>query len=183
MKSEKEFMDAGVRVGRGQTFVPDYTVRAITDVVYFRISRPLYQVAHNASLFEKVKQQQDAPAHKSIAIYDSTLTDVTTVVDHQAKIPYQLQNMEQHNLFSEHSMLPSSICAASNLSYSSSDEGEQKEEDDNARLHHPSKEASFSCFVTVRPPVVEPKVQDIPHQETYLAQQLKTSDDRTITIL
>lgn len=31
----------------------DYTVRALTDLVYFRIDRDLYQAARNATMFEK----------------------------------------------------------------------------------------------------------------------------------
>jgi len=33
--------------------ITDYTVRAITDLVYFRISRALYEAARNATIFEK----------------------------------------------------------------------------------------------------------------------------------
>lgn len=43
---------------RGQTFVTDYTVRAITDVVYFCLSRTLYQAARSATVLERT--QRDA---------------------------------------------------------------------------------------------------------------------------
>jgi hypothetical protein len=40
----------GGSAARGQTFVTDYTVRAITDVVYFCLSRILYQAARSATV-------------------------------------------------------------------------------------------------------------------------------------
>lgn len=43
---------------RGQTFVTDYTVRALTDVVYFCLSRTLYQAARSATVLERT--QRDA---------------------------------------------------------------------------------------------------------------------------
>lgn len=36
-----------------ETVISDYTVRAVTDVVYFRINRMLYKAAVNATQFEK----------------------------------------------------------------------------------------------------------------------------------
>lgn len=39
--------------------IPDYTVRAITDLVYFRISRALYQAARNATSFETSKEEAE----------------------------------------------------------------------------------------------------------------------------
>lgn len=41
---------------RGQTFLVDYTVRAITDVLYFRVSRSLYQAAKSATLLERTQR-------------------------------------------------------------------------------------------------------------------------------
>lgn len=41
---------------RGQNFVVDYTVRAITDVIYFRVSRSLYQAAKSATLLERAQR-------------------------------------------------------------------------------------------------------------------------------
>lgn len=46
----------GSNASRGQAFVVDYTVRAITDVVYFRVSRSLYQAAKNATLLERAQR-------------------------------------------------------------------------------------------------------------------------------
>lgn len=43
---------------RGQSFVTDYTVRAVTDVVYFCLSRTLYQAARSATVLERT--QRDA---------------------------------------------------------------------------------------------------------------------------
>lgn len=39
-----------------QTFVPDYSVRAITDVFYIAIKRTLYLAAKRATLMEKSKR-------------------------------------------------------------------------------------------------------------------------------
>lgn len=39
-----------------QTFVPDYSVRAITDVFYVAIKRTLYLAAKRATLMEKSKK-------------------------------------------------------------------------------------------------------------------------------
>lgn len=39
-----------------QTFVPDYSVRAITDVFYVAIKRTLYLAAKRATLMEKSKR-------------------------------------------------------------------------------------------------------------------------------
>lgn len=41
---------------RGSNFIPDYTVRAICDVVYFRVSRSLYQAARSATLLERAQR-------------------------------------------------------------------------------------------------------------------------------
>jgi len=41
---------------RNQTFITDYTVRAVTDVVLFRVSRSLYQAARNATLLERAQR-------------------------------------------------------------------------------------------------------------------------------
>lgn len=43
---------------RGVNFIPDYTVRAVCDVVYFRVTRSLYQAARSATLLERA--QRDA---------------------------------------------------------------------------------------------------------------------------
>lgn len=40
--------------------ITEYTVRAITDLVYFRISRALYQAARNATIFEKSQLNKES---------------------------------------------------------------------------------------------------------------------------
>lgn len=41
------------------TFIPDYTVRAITEVFYVRIKRSLYLAAKKATLMEKVQKNDE----------------------------------------------------------------------------------------------------------------------------
>ncbi|XP_046654654.1 unextended protein-like [Daphnia pulicaria] len=66
--------DGGVgSAARGQTFVTDYTVRAITDVVYFCLSRILYQAARSATVLERT---QRGDATKRISDCDSNLEHV-----------------------------------------------------------------------------------------------------------
>lgn len=40
------------------TFVPDYTVRAVTEVFYLRIKRSFYMAAKRATLMEKSKKEE-----------------------------------------------------------------------------------------------------------------------------
>lgn len=42
--------------GCQSNFIPDYTARAITDVVYFRISHSLYHAARKATFLERAQQ-------------------------------------------------------------------------------------------------------------------------------
>jgi hypothetical protein len=63
----------GGSAARGQTFVTDYTVRAITDVVYFCLSRILYQAACSATVLERT---QRGDATKRISDCDSNLEHV-----------------------------------------------------------------------------------------------------------
>lgn len=42
------------------TFIPDYTVRAITDLTYFQISRSMYLAAKQATLLEKSYSSTDS---------------------------------------------------------------------------------------------------------------------------
>merc|ERR1712071_736439 len=51
---------AAAAAAAGQTFVTDYTVRAISDVVFFRVSRSLYQAARSATLLERAHKELDA---------------------------------------------------------------------------------------------------------------------------
>ena len=46
---------AGGVNARSLSYIADYTVRAISDVVYFRVSRSLYQAARSATLLERSK--------------------------------------------------------------------------------------------------------------------------------
>ncbi len=48
--------NGGGSAPRGQTFLVDYTVRAVSDVVYFRVSRSLYQAARSATLLERAQR-------------------------------------------------------------------------------------------------------------------------------
>ncbi|KAK4014598.1 hypothetical protein OUZ56_027119 [Daphnia magna] len=63
----------GGSAARGQTFVTDYTVRAVTDVVYFCLSRVLYQAARSATVLERT---QRGDATKRISDCDSNLEQV-----------------------------------------------------------------------------------------------------------
>lgn len=45
-------MDSKIR----QTFIPDYSVRAVNDVVYIAIKRSLYLTAKKATLLEKTRK-------------------------------------------------------------------------------------------------------------------------------
>lgn len=47
--------DGGEQHHLPQTFTSDYTVRALTDVTYLRISRFLYQAARSATLLERAQ--------------------------------------------------------------------------------------------------------------------------------
>lgn len=60
--ASRAFSDSGIVSGDGgeqhhlpQTFTSDYTVRALTDVTYLRISRFLYQAARSATLLERAQ--------------------------------------------------------------------------------------------------------------------------------
>lgn len=58
--SQTSFSDTSMAA----SFIPDYTVRAITDLTYFQISRSMYQAAKQATLLEK-----------SYALADAALSD------------------------------------------------------------------------------------------------------------
>lgn len=51
-------LDSKVR----QTFVPDYSVRAVTDVIYIAIKRNLYLTAKKATLLEKSRKSGAEPS-------------------------------------------------------------------------------------------------------------------------
>lgn len=42
------------------TFVPDYTVRAVTEVMYLRVKRSFYMAAKRATLMERSKKMSNA---------------------------------------------------------------------------------------------------------------------------
>lgn len=47
--SQSSFTESAIQ----PTFIPDYTVRAVSDLTYFQISRPMYLAAIQATLLEK----------------------------------------------------------------------------------------------------------------------------------
>lgn len=57
---------------RSQAFVPDYTLRAITNVVYLRVTRSLYQAARSATLLERAQRDATLRVHD----YESDLEQV-----------------------------------------------------------------------------------------------------------
>lgn len=67
------------------TFVTDYTVRALTDVIYFRISRSLYQAARSATLLERdlAQRSADLEAHLDQGSL-ATLSDSKEDIIHDA---------------------------------------------------------------------------------------------------
>ena len=64
-----------------QMFVSDYTVRALTDVTYLRVSRFLYQAARSATLLERAQITSDNRAAATAAngrlSFDSAITAAT----------------------------------------------------------------------------------------------------------
>lgn len=48
--------DGGMHI-TSQTFISDYTVRALTDVTYLRVSQFLYQAARSATLLERAQSE------------------------------------------------------------------------------------------------------------------------------
>ena len=65
-----------------QMFVSDYTVRALTDVTYLRVSRFLYQAARSATLLERAQITSDSNNRAATAAngrlsFDSAITAAT----------------------------------------------------------------------------------------------------------
>jgi hypothetical protein len=63
-------------------FVSDYTVRALTDVTYLRVSRFLYQAARSATLLERAQITSDSNNRAATAAngrlsFDSAITAAT----------------------------------------------------------------------------------------------------------
>ena len=44
-----------------QTFVPDYSVRAVSDIIYIAVKRSLYLTAKKATLLEKTRKSGTEP--------------------------------------------------------------------------------------------------------------------------
>lgn len=65
-----EAVGGGTRAGL--TFIPDYMVRAVTDVVYLRVNRSLYQAAKSATLLERAQRD----ANNRTLDYESDLEQV-----------------------------------------------------------------------------------------------------------
>lgn len=63
-------LDSKVR----QTFVPDYSVRAVADVIYIAIKRNLYLTAKKATLLEKSRKSGTEP---SCAEFDDEVEKVS----------------------------------------------------------------------------------------------------------
>lgn len=55
-------MDAMLR----HTFVPDYSVKAVTEVFYIAIKRTLYLAAKRATLMERAQRQGDPGSNEPI---------------------------------------------------------------------------------------------------------------------
>lgn len=66
---------------RGPVFVADYTVRAVTDVVYLWISRSLYLAARNATLLERAQRDATQRAFD----YESDLEQAFCTSSHRDK--------------------------------------------------------------------------------------------------
>ncbi|XP_013102069.2 unextended protein isoform X1 [Stomoxys calcitrans] len=91
-------LDSKVR----QTFVPDYSVRAVADVVYIAIKRNLYLTAKKATLLEKSRKSGAEP---SCAEFD----------DEVEKLLHSIHEDDRpHHIRSNHSMRKGSTAVGSN---------------------------------------------------------------------
>ncbi|XP_075149820.1 metal transporter uex [Haematobia irritans] len=91
-------LDSKVR----QTFVPDYSVRAVADVVYIAIKRNLYLTAKKATLLEKSRKSGTEP---SCAEFD----------DEVEKLLHSIHEDDRpHNIRSNHSIRKASTAVGSN---------------------------------------------------------------------
>lgn len=68
-----------------QTFVADYTVRAITEVFYIKIKRSLYLAAKRATLMENSQKTDD---HFDDEVDKVTLTPLTSLPTHPPSFPF-----------------------------------------------------------------------------------------------
>lgn len=96
------------------TFVTDYTVRAVTDVIYFRVSRSLYQAARSATLLEREVTQRsaDLEVHHdegSLAVLSDSKEDVADLdrnpiagrEESQSTVPSQANDQQSNHQVSK----------------------------------------------------------------------------------
>lgn len=69
-------MDSKMR----QTFVPDYSVRAVTDVTYMAVPRSLYLTAKRATLLEKSQKSGNEPANADIDDEVEKVIKLSTII-------------------------------------------------------------------------------------------------------
>lgn len=61
---------------KGPVFISDYTVRAVTDVVFFRLSRSLYQAAVSATQLERTQRDVAQRIAECECILEQTIEEV-----------------------------------------------------------------------------------------------------------
>jgi len=81
------------------TFIPDYTVRAITEVFYVRIKRSLYLAAKRATLMERAKKDTQSEDHfddevEKVTIFRVFILMFVTALYGHAMMFLQLQSDE-----------------------------------------------------------------------------------------
>ena len=79
------------------TFIPDYTVRAITEVFYVRIKRSLYLAAKRATLMERAKKDTQSEDHfddevEKVSIFRVFMLMFVTVLYVHAMMFLQVQS-------------------------------------------------------------------------------------------
>ena len=73
--------DSGRSAARGLTFVVDYTVRAVSNLVYFHMSRSLYQAVRSATVLERVQREFVQRTTECECAFLSRREDSDTVCD------------------------------------------------------------------------------------------------------
>lgn len=68
-----------------QSFVPDYSVRAVTDVTYIAIKRSLYLTAKRATLLGKSQK----PGTENVAEIDDEVEKVRNYIENRKKLYWQ----------------------------------------------------------------------------------------------
>ena len=81
------------------TFIADYTVRALSDVVYFRVSRSLYYAARNATLLERAKS--DSMSQRMPGDFDSELEQVFTTAANKDEADFAARVTTLNGLWAE----------------------------------------------------------------------------------